>query len=115
MIKSDNQVPEVVEWNACDAEQSTPHICDLVRRQETISENWLRHDPGSNIGTPTGQGSSLGWLRRWFLDLPTFIVRHPTAPKAQIETDTGQALMCRIPCLRCPLALHASLAEFGIV
>lgn len=44
--QQDTQVPEVAELNACDAEQSTQPTRDLVRRQETFSEDWLHHDPG---------------------------------------------------------------------
>jgi hypothetical protein len=101
------------EWKAGDAGQSTRHIRDLERRQETLSADSLRHEPGSSVGTPTRQGRSLGGSRRGFLDLSTFILRYPTASTAHIETDAQQALMCRIPCLRCPLALHASLSEHG--
>jgi hypothetical protein len=34
------------EWKAWDAGQSTQRIRDLERRQETLSADWLRHDPG---------------------------------------------------------------------
>jgi hypothetical protein len=101
------------EWKACDAGQSTRHIRDLERRQETLSADSLRHEPGSSVGTPTRQGRSLGGSRRGFLDLSTFILRYPTASAAQIETDARKALMCRVPCLRCPVALHASRSEHG--
>jgi hypothetical protein len=100
-------------WKACHAGQSTRHIRDLERRQETLSADSLRHEPGSSVGTPTRQGRSLGGSRRGFLDLSTFILRYPTASAAHIETNARKALMCRVPCLRCPLALHASLSEHG--
>jgi hypothetical protein len=105
------QMAEVAERQVRDAERSTQRIRDLVRRQETLSKDWLRHDPGSSVGTPTGQGTRLGGSRQWFLNLPKSIVRHPTAPAAQIETDARQALMVWIPRLWYPLALHAPLAE----
>jgi len=39
----DSQVAKVAERKARDAEQSTQLIRDLLRRQETISEDQLRH------------------------------------------------------------------------
>jgi hypothetical protein len=35
---------EVAERKVRDTAQSTQSIHDLVRRQETLSEDWLRHD-----------------------------------------------------------------------
>jgi hypothetical protein len=81
------------EWKACNVGQSTQRIRDLERRQETLSADWLRHDPGSSVGTPTRQGRSSRWSRRWFLDLLKFIMRHSTTPTAQFETEARQALM----------------------
>jgi hypothetical protein len=46
-------------WKAGDAGQSTRHIRDLERRQETLSADSLRHEPSSSVGTPTRQGRSL--------------------------------------------------------
>jgi hypothetical protein len=40
------QMAEVAERKVRDARRSTQSIRDLVRRQETLSEDWLRHDPG---------------------------------------------------------------------
>jgi hypothetical protein len=40
------QMAEVAERQVRDAERSTQCIRDLVRRQETLSKDWLRHDPG---------------------------------------------------------------------
>jgi hypothetical protein len=70
---------EVAERKVRDAERSTQSIRDLVRRQETLSEDWLRPRPRLTRGHADRTGDPAGRV--------TLIVPRP--PDVHVEISSG--------------------------